>query len=338
MKKYVLNVLLPNTNNAMNKAKSDITKILEDKNFSAINVELFKNKIEKLFSNQKKLAQFNLIQKDDVLVIQYPTYLGRFFENLLFKYLKKREVKVIGLIHDIDTLRFISKEKKGLEREFKVYKNFDAIVSSNYRMTKLIKKYKYDGPIVDLDIFDYLVASNKTNSNICSDKYIVNFAGNLDKSKFISSLHSDKIKYQLFGNLQSPSVLDKSVKYFGTFSPEDVPNQLINGFGLVWDGDTIETNGGLLGEYELYNNPHKLSLYLVSGLPVIVWKKAAIARFVINNNVGIVVDSLAELEDTLSQLSTADYQNLCINTKKVADKLRQGFYTQKAVEKAEADL
>ena len=46
-------------------------------------------------------------------------------------------------------------------------------------------------------------------------------------------------------------------------------------FGLVWDGISVETCAGVYGEYLKVNNPHKTSLYLASGIPVIIWKEAA---------------------------------------------------------------
>ena len=51
-------------------------------------------------------------------------------------------------------------------------------------------------------------------------------------------------------------------------------------FGLVWDGTSLDGCNGRYGEYLKFNNPHKTSLYLSCGIPVIIWKEAALADFV----------------------------------------------------------
>lgn len=61
--------------------------------------------------------------------------------------------------------------------------------------------------------------------------------------------------------------------WHGSFKPEESPEHLQG----VWDGDSVDTCAGNTGAYLRYNNPHKTSLYLACGMPVIVWKEAAIA-------------------------------------------------------------
>lgn len=70
----------------------------------------------------------------------------------------------------------------------------------------------------------------------------------------------------------------------------------------MWDGDGINGCSGNTGEYLRYNNPHKLSLYMVSGLPVVIWSKAAEAEFVINNKVGVVVDDINDFNDVFDKI------------------------------------
>ena len=79
------------------------------------------------------------------------------------------------------------------------------------------------------------------------------------------------------------------------------------------------------------NNPHKSSLYLASGFPVIVWKEAAIARFVLDEGVGIAVSSLDELNSVLSGLTDDEYSDLLRNVERVSARLRRGYYTEKAL-------
>ena len=90
---------------------------------------------------------------------------------------------------------------------------------------------------------------------------------------------------------------------------------------------------GRFGEYTKYNNPHKTSLYLSAGLPVIVWNEAAISEFVLKNNVGITVSNLTEVREILSEMSADDYGIMKKNALEVGKKLRDGFYTKQAIQK-----
>ena len=82
-----------------------------------------------------------------------------------------------------------------------------------------------------------------------------------------------------------------------------------------------------------YNDPHKVSLYLSSGLPVIIWKKAALADFIEQNKLGIVIDNLNNLDNVLDRLSKNDYQKMKHNVDKISSGLRQGMYIKNAMTK-----
>ena len=93
-----------------------------------------------------------------------------------------------------------------------------------------------------------------------------------------------------------------------------------------------------MGNYMRYNNPHKLSLYLACGIPVIVWRQAAIADFVAENDVGLVIDDLQQIDALLGALTLARYQEMLQNVQVVQRRVRSGYYVRTAVEKALALL
>lgn len=126
----------------------------------------------------------------------------------------------------------------------------------------------------------------------------------------------------------------ENIHYQGSLPVNEIPKYLDRGFGLVWDGNSINGCCGQAGEYLRYNNPHKLSLYLSSGIPVIIWEKAAEAEFVRNNNLGILVDKLDELENILGQLDKEKYEEMCNSVKKIAERLKKGYYGEHALLKA----
>ena len=100
----------------------------------------------------------------------------------------------------------------------------------------------------------------------------------------------------LYGiNYDEQNITSLNVEYKGAFLPNEIPSKLEGSFGLVWDGDSTDGCNGASGDYIRYNNPHKLSLYISSCLPVIVWSQAAIADFVRQHNIGFCVDKLIDI-------------------------------------------
>ena len=128
--------------------------------------------------------------------------------------------------------------------------------------------------------------------------------------------------------------LDKDLgekrKYFGAFSSEDL-SVLRGDIGLVWDGNCDESDENVgFKRYQRYNNPHKMSLYLAAGIPVIVWAKAATAEFVKKNNVGYVINSVYDI----NKLDFADYETKRKNAQKIGGRLRSGHYTMRVINEA----
>ena len=119
--------------------------------------------------------------------------------------------------------------------------------------------------------------------------------------------------------------------YKGQYSPEELPKHLNENFGLIWDGNSIKSCSGHFGEYLKYNNPHKTSLFISTGIPIIVWKKAAIAKLVNDYNIGIVIDNLRELDSVLDNVDLDQYKELKKNTEILGKKLREGFFIKRAL-------
>ena len=104
---------------------------------------------------------------------------------------------------------------------------------------------------------------------------------------------------------------------------------------MVWDGNSIDSCSGDFGEYLQYNNPHKLSLYLASGIPVVIWDKAAESKFVKDNNLGLCVSSLHELQDKLNLITEQEFNEMVDNVEKQTDLLTHGKYTEASILEAE---
>ncbi|MBR4618532.1 MAG: hypothetical protein IKO49_04420 [Bacilli bacterium] len=317
-----------NKQNAGPKAKIDVESILH-KEYNALLRPLkikrdLNSKINLLFFRIKKF--FYIVRNkyiDDISVYQLPF-------NKSCKYNIKSE-KSIGLIHDIEGLR--NNDEMLLKREIELYQNFDVIISHNSLMTNFLKEHGLNKPIVNLEIFDYLVANNTKEKNIKhTNTKKVAFAGNFNKALFLSELEEEKMNFDI--NLYGVGKYNENNKkyhYFGSFLPDELPLSMTGDLGLVWDGgiDNSNINNNFLN-YTKYNNPHKLSCYIAAGLPVIVWKEAACAKFVEDNNIGYTISNIYDINN----IDLSDYQEKLKNVKKIKKKLTSGYYTITAVEKA----
>lgn len=334
MGKYVVSVTLKNTRDAMSKAKNDVNTIANDNGYESIWLTQIDNKIKRLLNSKRVIrAHFSELKTKDTVLVQYPTYMGRHFDKQLFSYIKSKNCKMIAIIHDIDCLRFDDSKFPSIEEVISQLNMFSVVISSNAQMSSFLKQNGLKVQTVNLNIFDYLhedKLSKKSQDNV------LNFAGNLDKSKFLLDLSlPDDLKLDLFGKLTSKEDLKKSFTYRGSFLPEKLPSQFNSGYGLVWDGESSYKILGKIGLYQKYNNPHKVSLYLSSGLPVIIWEKAAMADFIEENNVGITISSLDNVKEKIDVISSEEYNKMVENATKISAKLTSGFYTKKALDTAE---
>ena len=126
--------------------------------------------------------------------------------------------------------------------------------------------------------------------------------------------------------------------YHGFIASDDFISNVKADFGLVWDGDSIDACTGAWGEYLKINNPHKTSFYLRAGIPVIVWSQAAMAAFVRDNHLGLVVDTIEDIGRQLRTLTKDQYQQIRENAAAIALRLADGHYVKEGMQAADKYL
>lgn len=329
---------------AGSKATSDVTKILSQmgvESLEIMTVSRSKNPIKKATRQLSYLNQWKRvcrkIEKESILFLQNPFYhnqLGRFTQLSNLK--KNKNIKVISIVHDVNELRG-SFDSKYFEIEFsQMLELADVLIVHNENMKKWFIEYGVsEDRLFVLEIFDYL--TDKPLAVASSLEKVVTVAGNLSKEKspYVYKLHQlPDLDVNLYGVNYEKEIISDNISYKGAFPSDQVPYELNAGFGLVWDGDSVESCTGNTGNYLRYNNPHKLSLYLSSGLPVIVWNESAEADFVRKNKVGFTVNSLGEITDIFKKMSLDEYLDYQKNAIQVGSKLQCGYYTNKVIKSA----
>ena len=273
----------------------------------------------------------------DVLFIQFPCLEHTLYLHFLLSNLKKRKVRTVLLIHDLELLR-ISKEKRTKLKkkirlrieEFSCLKRAGIIISHNPSMTAYLEHLGIlKDNIITLGIFDYLIP--KFNPPIKRDKNKVIIAGNLAKQKagYVYSLPGT-VQFELYG-VNYTGNQNGRITYHGSYPSDELPNVMEGGFGLVWDGTSSKSCEGIYGNYLKINNPHKTSLYLACGVPVLIWGQAALAQFVLDNHCGVLLDSLDDIATVLNTLSQEKYDILMQNTQKIGERIREGAFLKEVI-------
>lgn len=341
--KYLITENNGNDNHAGSKARNDVEDILFNNGYKKLEVKKYKksdglkNKINILFNlTIDWIKVFMKVERKSTVIVQYPLESPKKIVNFYLNKVKLiKNIQFIAIIHDLESLRF-SRESDRFEIKF--LNEYSYIVCHNEKMKEyLVSNGLNKEKIICLEIFDYLFKSgNKLLSRDNNNEIVI--AGNLseEKSPYVYLLNSisEEIKFNLFGpNFKEYD--SKNIEYMGQYPPEKLPYILKGSYGLVWDGNSINTCDGITGNYLKYNNPHKLSLYIVSRLPVIVWEKSAMASFVQKEQIGFAVSSLTEIGDIIKSISNDDYNKMINNLDKLSKKLNEGYYLKAAIEKIE---
>lgn len=293
-------------------------------------------------SNWKQLTE--TVKSGDTVILQHP-YEGILGTCSRIRKMRRLGVRFVVLIHDLLSLRQnIESESSsyynGLmsKEEIRILTESNAVICHNKKMKAYLCKCGIpESKIVCLRIFDYLADGEAPAAH--KNDGVVTIAGNLaqSKSEYIYELiNSDEcsIRLYLYGPNFTGKNDDPQVQYKGQVLPDRLPSIMEGSFGLVWDGTSIDTCAGVSGEYLKFNNPHKCSLCLVSGMPVIVWKQAALAEFVEKNRLGLCVDSLKEIPERMARLSDEEYDSILKNVNAIREKLLKGSYFFAALQKA----
>lgn len=320
--------------NAGQKAPSDIARIAAFNGYKALQVVRGTVRNGKEQTAHEWIRVCEEIIDHSTVIIQYPIVDASGGINRFFDLRNKKNIKIICVVHDVEIFR--RKHTNEYISQYNMLKDCaDIWIVHNAKMKKLLVEVGFaEERIVCLDIFDYLI---ENSTEIRRDEGVI-IAGNLDinKSPYIYKLNEiENVTFNLFGANYSTTNEYDNICYFGAYLPEQLIANLQGKYGLVWDGDSLDTCSGLTGEYLKINNPHKLSLYLAVGLPVIIWEEAAEAEFVLKENVGFTVKSLYELPDKLASVCDADYEIMKRNAEIVGVRLRKGEYLTNAIREAE---
>lgn len=326
-------------NHAGTKARNDVETILRQcgakpLNSQRLELQAENGVIRSNIANRLGFLRYYLdilrIRKETI-IIQYPMLAF----DVQFDYVQRLAMRnrVIFLVHDIQSLR--RDGNAGLDREIEMLNLASGLIVHNRFMEQKLRELGIRvEKVYLLNCFDYLYEGDTTADSTIEG---VAFAGNLEKSEFLPAMctKNPHLDFHFYGNGWSENISHGI--YHGSFPPDDIPGRMCGKYGLIWDGRTTIGCTGSVGEYMRINNPHKLSLYIAAGLPVVTWSGAAIAEFIAQHNLGITVEQLDDLQQTLSNIDDSQYENMKNNVLRIREDLIKGAFLRTALSAVEED-
>lgn len=322
---------------AAGKAKMDCETILENNGWKNIGFKqtwISNSILGTLISALGVTWAILRLKSGSTVCLQYP--FNKFYGYCLWG-AKLKNSKVLTLVHDLKSL----KGKYGhSDKEVELLKQSDQLIVHNDKMGAWFKEHKFSAEITNIEAFDYLHTENpnakRTPTNY--EQLRIVFAGNMGPFIFeLDNLERGNFKFDLYGvgfdEKKVKNVNDTILDYKGCFPSNEVIDHIDGDFGLVWYGNTLDSCDGETGQYLKYNNPHKLSLYLLCDMPIIIWDKAAMADLVEQEGIGFRVKSLRDIKQCLAELTPEQINEMKQNVQRVKADVQSGQFLTSALQR-----
>lgn len=305
----------------------------------------------------------------DALVILLPLHEKFGLLGRLIRSLKSRGIKVVFLAADLELARPAT--YSGLKRsyvtrqELSYLRQADGIITHNQAYTRLLQSRGITGPFMEFGLFDYLIPEaqlrnlqSRRNGGTPRPDGPVIIATNLnpEKAGYAYRLPAGT-DFVLYGPNYRPELQRSDgasggsgaserrpedrksdnapfprITYGGAFQADDLIDHISGSYGLLWDGPSPDTCAGPYGSYMRVNTPHRISLFLACGIPVIVWDQSAMAPLVLEEGLGFAVSSLGEIPAKRMEISAEQYSEMAKKAWLTGARLRRGENTASILE------
>lgn len=252
-----------------------------------------------------------------------------------------RGAKVVTVIHDLGAFRA---HRLTTAQETARLNHSDYVIADNPVMKRWLESNGCRAKVGSLGIFDYLSGSRPNGGNLHRKPFTVVYAGGLNRRKnaFLYDWGECIGSYgvRVYGNGFEPGQAKGADRFeaMGFVSSDELIATVRGDFGLIWDGPSLDECTGTEGGYLKINTPHKTSLYMRCGLPIIIWSQAAMAQFVRDNGVGLCIYSLRQLDGALRGVTEKEYLEMAARAKAIGERLAAGGQIRAALAEAVACL
>lgn len=318
------------------RARQDVQQIAAECGYAVIAFPLEKT-VDKWWQQLAQYGQnvlewgklFFKLHHGDLLLVQYPLHplrtapIARYALHLL----QWKGAKTAAFVHDLDSLRQPG-DPSARWSDQELLPGFDRVIVHNDRMADYVAGQGVKAEsVLPLPLFDCLT-NEPIPERVLSAEVCV--AGNLTRkrSRYLHDLPRKKVHWHLYGEGWKGKNKRADITWHG-----GKMTAMAGSFGLCWAGMSTRVCTGSQGAYMMLASPRTVSIYLAQGLPVILWKWAALADFVRENKLGLVVDTIDDIPAAIAALTAEDYADMAANARAWGEKLRRGDMTREALER-----
>ena len=317
------------------KARRDVANIAAENGYALLAPDALP-KAEKWYQQLGQYARITLdwgklffkLHHGDLLLVQYPYHPVKTapIARWALHFLQWKGAKTAAWVHDLDSLRSME-DASARWSDQELLTCFDQVIAQNQRMKDyLIGQGIHEDKVIITDLQDL---TGKGDVPVREFSMSVCVAGDLrrKRSRYLHDLPRTKVHWHLHGEGWKGKAKRTDISWHG-----GKLEKLEGAFGLLWGGMSCQAITGANGAYAMITSPRTASLYLTEGMPLIVWKWSALAAFVRENNLGLVVDNISAIPGAISALTAEDYAQMAVNARAFGAKLRRGEMTREALE------
>lgn len=319
---------------AGNKAPTDVRQVAQELGFRPVDLSPFTraSRADRALSiaraGVQSVTATPRLARTAVLLTQHP--LGRVNDVLLARW--ARRTRSIVLVHDLESLR----RAEYAAREQHVLKSYDVVVVHTEAMAAHLQRSLPRTTTVVLGCFDYLVPEPPALAPLTDRPSALHVVGRLgpDKAAYLYALDALALPVRAYGHGCVVERLPAGVSWQGVLDMDRPSLPARDGFGVMWDGTSAKGLQGSMGTYLRYNSPHKFSMYMALGLPVIVPNGAALSALVEREGLGLVCGSIAEAAVAAAALPADRWRAMGAAVERLRERLLSGGQTRDALSRA----
>lgn len=272
---------------------------------------------------------FFQLRHGDLLLVQYPLYPQRDarLTRAALHMLQWKGAKTAAFVHDLDSLCHV-RDAAARWSDQELLLSFDHLIVQNARMADyLLGQGARADALINGQLRDYVTDAPLPERSL---EMSVCVAGDLSRkrSRYLHELPRTRLQWHLYGTGWKGKAGRGDITWHG-----EEMTALSGAFGLVWDGASPRVISGAQGAYMMLTSPLAMSRYLANGLPVIVWKWSAMAAFVRENGLGLVVDAIDAIPAAIGALNPQEYAAMAASARQWGEKLRRGELTRAALKR-----
>lgn len=309
-------------------AQNQVATIAKQLGFNELGIYFYNSGGESSESMSARIDGINAsLQFGDIVIFQLPTWNAPEFEYMYVDKLKSYGAKIVFFIQDIPPLMFKANYHDWMQPYINFCEQADLLILPSPNMAeKLHQEGLRNNNIIYQNLWDHLTSFEPKDVQFSHE---VNFLGNQQRFPFTKDWNY-KTPLRLFAKVNERNE-SLNVEYMGFYPGDKLFEKLDRGFGLCWSVNTDDQDEEA---YSHLNASYKLSTYLAAGMPVIANKGISSEKFIKDHNLGIVLDSLDDLDDAIQNIDESQYNAMAHKARNVGYLLRNGYMTKKVLIKA----